>query len=88
MTLSNMRANGVRSLDVSSWQCHHRAILKADPWSDNTPVPTFWPRMVCTLCGIIGADARPNWGEQSAHETLTGCNGGEPTKRRPRCRHG
>jgi hypothetical protein len=24
MTLGNMRANGVRSLDVSCWQCHHR----------------------------------------------------------------
>jgi hypothetical protein len=34
MTLGNMRANGVRSLDVSCWQCHHRAILNADPWSD------------------------------------------------------
>jgi hypothetical protein len=22
MTLGNMRANGVRSLDVSCWQCH------------------------------------------------------------------
>jgi hypothetical protein len=30
MTLCNMRANGVRSLDVSCWQCHHRTILCAD----------------------------------------------------------
>jgi hypothetical protein len=30
MTLGNMRANGVRSLAVSCWQCHHRAILSAD----------------------------------------------------------
>jgi hypothetical protein len=41
MTLGNMRANGVRSLDVSCWRCHHRAILSADPWSDDVPVPTF-----------------------------------------------
>jgi hypothetical protein len=34
MTLGNMRANGVRSLDVTCWQCHHRAILSADPWSE------------------------------------------------------
>jgi hypothetical protein len=27
MTLGNMRANGVRSLDVSCWQCHQRAIF-------------------------------------------------------------
>jgi hypothetical protein len=60
MTLGNMRANGVRSLDVCYWQCHHRA----DPWSDDMPVPSFGPRMVCTRCGIIGADARPNWRER------------------------
>jgi hypothetical protein len=28
--------------------------------------------MVCTRCGIIGADARPNWKEQPPRETLTG----------------
>jgi hypothetical protein len=32
--------------------------------------------MVCTRCGIVGADARPNWLEPPP-ETLTGCNGGE-----------
>jgi hypothetical protein len=25
MALGNTRANGVRSLDVCCWQCHHRA---------------------------------------------------------------
>jgi hypothetical protein len=72
VTLGNMRENGVRSLDVSCWQCHHRAILSADRWPDHVPVPTFGPRMVCTRCGIIGADARPNWQEQPPRETLTG----------------
>jgi hypothetical protein len=66
MTLGNMRANGVRSLDVCCWQCHHRAILSADSWPDHVAVPSFGPRMVCTRCGIIGADARPNWREQPA----------------------
>jgi hypothetical protein len=64
LDLGNMRANGVPPLDVSCWQCHHRAIMSADPWSDDVPVPTFRPRMVCTRCGIVGADARPNWREQ------------------------
>jgi hypothetical protein len=36
------------------------------------PVPSFGPRMVCTRCCIIGADARPNWKEQPPRETLTG----------------
>jgi hypothetical protein len=50
----------------------HMAIMSADPWSDDVPVPTFGPRMVCTRCGIIGADARPYWQEQPPRETLTG----------------
>jgi hypothetical protein len=66
MTLGNMRANGVRSLDVSCSLCHHRATLSADPWPDHLPVPSFGPRMVCTRCGIVGADARPNWQERPA----------------------
>jgi hypothetical protein len=41
-------------------------------WPDEVAVPTFGPRMVCTSCGIVGADARPNWREQPPRETLTG----------------
>jgi hypothetical protein len=66
-----MRTNGVRSLDVSCWQFHHRAILSADPWPDDVPVPTFSPRMVCTRCGSIGADARPNWKDWRGSSTPT-----------------
>jgi hypothetical protein len=72
MTLDNMRANGVRSIAVSCWRCHHEAVLSADPWPDHVPVPTFGPRMVCTRCGIVGADARPKWREQPARESLSG----------------
>jgi hypothetical protein len=35
MTLGNMRTNGVRSLDVSCWLCHQRAIMSADLWPDH-----------------------------------------------------
>jgi hypothetical protein len=35
MTLGNMRELGVRSLDVSCWNCQHRAVLSADRWPDN-----------------------------------------------------
>jgi hypothetical protein len=72
VTLGNMRELGVRSLDVSCWNCQHQAVLSADRWHDDVAVPTFGPRMVCTRCGIIGADARPNWKEQPPRETLTG----------------
>ena len=58
MTLGNMRELGVRSLAVTCVLCHHEAILAADAWPDAVLVRTFAPRMVCTRCGIVGADAR------------------------------
>jgi hypothetical protein len=30
ITLGNMRELGVRSLDVSCWNCHHQVVLSAD----------------------------------------------------------
>jgi hypothetical protein len=58
-----MREFSDRSLDVSCWLCHHQGVLNADRRPDDVPVPTFGPRMVSAGCGIIGADARPNWKE-------------------------
>jgi hypothetical protein len=63
MTLGNMRANGVRSLIVYCGTCHRDAVFDVDRYPDAVPVPAFGPRMVCTRCGMIGADARPNWAE-------------------------
>jgi hypothetical protein len=48
MTLGNMRQHGVRSFAVACSIGHHEAIISPGP------------RMVCTKCGIVGADARPN----------------------------
>jgi hypothetical protein len=62
MTLGNMRANGVRSLAVSCTICHHQAALSVDPWSDDVTVSSFGPRMVCTACGIIGAEGAARCG--------------------------
>jgi hypothetical protein len=72
MTLGNVRQNGVRSLAVSCVCCRHEAVVSADRWSDHVPVPTFGQRMVCTRCGIVGADVRPNWHEQPERPSLTG----------------
>jgi hypothetical protein len=36
-----MRANGVRALDVSCWQCRYEAALSADGWPDDTPALAF-----------------------------------------------
>jgi hypothetical protein len=60
MDLTNMRANGVRSLDAQCNQCRHRVIVNVDHLPGDVTVPSFGPRMVCSECGI-GADVRPNW---------------------------
>lgn len=72
MILGNMRQNGVRSLAVRCNLCHHEAVLEVEAWPDHVPVPAFRRRMVCTKCGIIGADVRPNWRERPERKTLTG----------------
>jgi hypothetical protein len=67
MTLGNMRANGVRSIDA--WclgrGCNHHGVIDVGRFDDEVPVPSFGPRMRCEQCGHLGADARPNWSERS-----------------------
>jgi hypothetical protein len=67
MTLSNMRENGVRSLAITcgSLHCHHEATLDVSAFPNEATVPSFGPRMVCTRCGAVGADARPNRNERA-----------------------
>jgi len=64
MDLANMRQNGVRSLDVMCHSCRHEVILNVDQYPDDLLVREFGPRMVCTRCGMVGADVRPNWPER------------------------
>jgi hypothetical protein len=63
VTLGHIRGHGCRSLLVycSSLHCNHSATLNADWLPDETPIRSLCPRMVCTQCGMIGADVRPDW---------------------------
>jgi hypothetical protein len=72
MDLANMRQNGVRSLAVQCPQCRHEVMMNVDHLPGELTLPSFGPRMFCTKCGIISADARPNWKGQPPRETLTG----------------
>jgi hypothetical protein len=65
MDLANMRQNGVRSLVVQCHQCLHELIMNVDRLPGDVTVPSLGPKMVCTKCGTIGADARPNWLEKA-----------------------
>jgi hypothetical protein len=63
VTLGHIRGHGCRDLLVycNSGRCHHSASMNADWLSDATPVRSLCRRMVCTRCGMIGADVRPDW---------------------------
>jgi hypothetical protein len=66
MDLANMRENGVRSLWVQRNQCRHTTVMNVDHLPGDLTVPSFGSRLVCTNCGTIGADARPNWQERDS----------------------
>jgi hypothetical protein len=52
--------------------CHHSAVIDADAYDGSLPVKSFESRMMCTRCGLIGADVRPNWSEVLARRSLLG----------------
>ena len=62
-TMRHIRGHGCRDLLVycNSGRCHHSATMNDDWLSDETPVRSLCRRMVCTKCGMIGADVRPDW---------------------------
>jgi hypothetical protein len=41
--------------------CRHEVIHNVDKYPGDLLVREFGPRMVCTKCGMVGADVRPNW---------------------------
>jgi hypothetical protein len=62
VTLAHIRRHGCHNLLVyccSGW-CNHSAVMNADWLPDEIPVRSLCPRMVCTACGLIGADVRPD----------------------------
>jgi hypothetical protein len=47
-------------------------IVNVEHLSGDVTVASLGRRMVCTRCGAVGADVRPNWLEQPERESLTG----------------
>jgi hypothetical protein len=71
-TLGHMRAHGARRLLIYCSEglcCHHSAAVDADRWPDETAVRDLCPKAVCTRCGMIGADVRPDWTQLSKRES-------------------
>jgi hypothetical protein len=61
---SVLRRRGNRTLKVSNMPPTSRGALPHHAMAE--------PRMVCTSCGIVGADAGPNWKERPPREMLAG----------------
>jgi hypothetical protein len=61
MTLGNMRSLGPRGLDVTCKACGYSTTVNVDDWPNETPVPSFGPRMRCSKCGHLGANVRLDW---------------------------
>ena len=67
VTMGDIRAHGVTRLLVyceSLW-CHHCATLDADWLPDDVILLDLNRRMICTACGSIGADVRPDWSQHT-----------------------
>jgi hypothetical protein len=69
VTMGHIRSHGCRDLLVycESIFCNHSATLNADGLPEDTVLLTLDPRMVCTKCGLIGADVRPDWSPHADH---------------------
>jgi hypothetical protein len=62
--MGHIRGHGCRDLLIycGSGRCNHSAT--GDWLADDVPVRSLCRRMVCTQCGMIGADVRPDWSPQ------------------------
>ena len=49
---------------VNGSRCWHQATLDVGGLPDDLVLKSLESRMVCTQCGVIGADVRPNWSER------------------------
>ena len=67
VTMGHIRGHGVTRLLVyceSLW-CNHCATLEADWLPDDAILLDLDRRMVCTACGLIGGDVRPDWSQHT-----------------------
>lgn len=65
ITFAEMRAAGVRRVLIycADHRCGHCNIVAddADRWPDELRISDIEDKFVCTVCGVRGADIRPDW---------------------------
>src|SRR6516164_3848276 len=67
MSASLIGRSGSSASRLSTTSCRCRSRARASLLANDMAVPWFGPRVVCTKCGIVGADGRPNWSGESQH---------------------
>ena len=65
MTLSNMRALGITSIDVTC-KFRRESIVDASDWLDTVEIPALRWRLKCIECGGRPIDVRPDWTQYRA----------------------
>lgn len=64
-TLGHYRNDhGIRTFTVyclNGVRCWHQAVVTFEDLPDETIAKSLDARMVCTQCGLVGADVRPNF---------------------------
>ena len=60
---AHLRGHGCRDLLVycELIQCNHSVTMNAESLPDEIVIRSLCRRMVCTRCGLFGADVRPDW---------------------------
>ncbi len=63
VTIGHIRGHGCRDLLVfcGAIDCNHSTVMSADRFPDETLIRPLGRHMVCTRCGHVGADVRPDW---------------------------
>jgi len=63
VTLGNLRSHRIRTLLIycGNPKCSHSGRLQHYQWPDDVTLGELQPRMLCTVCGHLGADVRPDW---------------------------
>jgi hypothetical protein len=62
ITFGEMRAAGYTGILVycSDFKCSHSTAISAEQWPDDVRLSDIEPQFVCSVCGVKGAEVRPD----------------------------
>nr|WP_027542910.1 hypothetical protein [Bradyrhizobium sp. WSM2254] len=63
ITFGEMREKGARGVLIycADYRCGHSTALSANRWPDDVRLSDIERRFICTACGELGADVRPDF---------------------------